>query len=1164
MIDMSSTNPADVRRTLQQIDNWAKTTLVPETARRQMLDEALDSMVGDKATPTARKAFKDKFEDTVVRSLVENGNTNETAAKVIFGNTRKWLKEARKWSLGPDGVPDDAGFYRNVARVNGEEVSDVAFGGPMLASELADVVIDMPDPRQVRAISNRFNKIWRQKPNIKGEIADLGDENLNRLADAGKLRLPFAAAMWVQDNLFRRLVLMTGGYAVRNLTEAQLRIALSQRDIDGAFIHPMSWIGWATHKKGAFDIKGEAFDYNSLSDNMRIYREAVQAETYTDFGDPAIAYRRGKRLGYFDEAERGNPEQFERVIEAHGDQLGLLNADPVARRIAADASDTEILAFLRTDPEGQRWFRDQQDYHINGRPRYRNVGGRSINIGKQSVDLNDEQNLLYHLKEIRERIDYQTGGDSRLKNVIASGQAPAETVVIAEQKIANRVLGSRITKADEGQVLVLEVPVPGKGKAGTQQVRVISVNEETGEAVIAPFAFARGEATRDLNKLLRDNSVYYNPKLAPILPHEIRMQAPTGPGAKGFEAWDNATDRAFGWLYGKRSRFLDRSPIFRQFYYETAIDQLITSLSREDAIRLYDTIVESAAKTGVSPRRYVGDDARWQRIEDARNGKLDLKGTLTLDEVDDYAKGQALDDLKGLLYDATARRNAVDAARVVFPFANAFVEFYKSIGRAYSVKTMTGIPLPNPASFRKTQLAIEGGREADPDKDGRGYFFVDPDTKEWSFAYPGSSFLTKTLLGVNAVMTAPVSGAIQGIDLGQNNIFGLKVNPGLGPFANIGASLLSKVIPDSDFKDTLEKFFLPYGGTEFSAEVGGAAGGIVKPLVPAWGTKLISAIFDSDESLTAFGNAAFETRQALIASGEYDPNDPEDMERLEADTNFKARWLTVMRAAGQFTGPSRPTPDFKVKAKDGDVFVNQAIADLRRWQEEDYDSATLRFLDTYGEDFWGYLARKTTTDQYEGLGATQEFGQWESENNAFLTQFPTVAAYFAPVGGEFDYFVYSDQLKNGLRRRQSDYDAFNAAQGFSVQAQMRLAEKLVGDNPTPEQEQDLKDYRAALEKEYPGAKLVKFDPTKLQDQIAQLEQAAFMPQMDGNPIAEGTRTYLEQRAFVMAAVKDSGKSITNKDNIGYRNTLRGIASIIIADNPEFQRLWDRVLSRELD
>jgi hypothetical protein len=70
-------------------------------------------------------------------------------------------------------------------------------------------------------------------------------------------------------------------------------------------------------------------------------------------------------------------------FEAHGDQIGLLNADPLVRRVALGDTDDQLIDYIRTDPDGQKWFRDQQDYHINGR----SVWDESANNGNVAVGL---------------------------------------------------------------------------------------------------------------------------------------------------------------------------------------------------------------------------------------------------------------------------------------------------------------------------------------------------------------------------------------------------------------------------------------------------------------------------------------------------------------------------------------------------------------------------------------------------------------------------------------------------------------------------------------------------------------------------------------------------------------------------------------------------------
>lgn len=1137
--DISAENPLDVRNTINAMDDWMRVSMVDEVTRRKILDQAADALVGDTATPTARVALKEAFETVITDSLKANG-VNENVVDGVFNKFFEVMKKRAQWNKGVNGEIDDSGFYNSV-NINGTTVTDHAFGGPMLANELARVTIDMPDVRQVRALTNRWNGIWRKK----GILGRYADDNLQRLEDAGKLRLLPAAAVYFQDQVFKRLVLMTGGYSIRNLNEAQMRIALSSRDIDGVYNHPLAWLGWSFGKKGKADILGQEFTEDTLQESMRFYKEGVQASKYNDY-NPAETFRRGKRLGYFDEVDRRNPEQFDFVVAAHGDQIGKLNADYVARLHAAGYTEDEIVNLIKNTEEGKKWFRYEQDYHMNGRKVYDKKTGYYTGITQQ-VDLTDDANLRYLVREIQTRVEAQVGGDSRLRNIIASGQMPAERVVAKEVGIVSTDVGNVVTIAP-------------KGRAKTpRQVRVISYDANTGEAVVAPFAFVRGEATTDFERLLRQDDVFYNPNLAPLLPHEIRFERVMERNERMKEAWDDTTDRAFAWLYGKPAKYLDRSPLFRQFYYEMAIDNLLTSLSPADARRLLNNIEQSAQRYKVPVKRFLGGDKRYQRIQDAANGRLGLKGTLTLEEVDEIAKMNAVEDLRRLLYDASQQSNFVDAARVVFPFANAYAEFFKAVGKAYTVPTRSGIPLPNISSLRKTQLVVEGGREADPDQNGRGFFFVDPETGEWSFTYPGSQWVSKTLAKVPAPFTAPISGAIQGIDLGQRAMFGLKLNPGLGPWATIAASKVLDYVPN---EDAVKRFFLPYGEPAFE---GSGPSVIAESFLPAWMKKAwVTFASGQNESLDMKGSAFFEARQALAAGGQYDilNADPlvraQEEERLDKDASRAGHWLSIMRTAGQLLGPSRPTPEFRVKAKDGDVFVNQAMADYRKWQEEDYDTATVKFFDTYGEDFWPYLARKTTSEPFEGLAATAEVGKWEEANNDFLYRHPEVAAYFAPVEGKFDWQVYTRQVIEKKRRKLNSGDAFDEAQWFTANAQYRLAEKM---GLTEDQ---LKAFKKELQQQYPGYARRKFDVNKLPRQIEDLKAVANLPRLNGNETAEGLRLYFAERDKAMFEVERGGKGIGTKANAPIRDWLRSKAQEIIAQYPDFGRLYERVLAQEIE
>jgi hypothetical protein len=1137
--DISSENAADVRDTINAMDDWMRTALVDEGTRRSVLDQAADALIGDTATPTAREALKDTFQEVITNSLKSSG-INDNVVDSVFRKFYDVMKKRQAWNKGADGQIDDAGFYNAVA-IGGDVVTDGAFGGAMLASELARTVIDMPDPRQVRRLTGTLNGIWSKK----GVLGRYADDNLQRLEDAGQLRLLPAAATYLQQQIFKRLVLMTGGYTVRNLNEAQIRIALSNRSIDGAYNHPLSWIGWATNRKGKVDIMGEKWTTDTLAASMDEYRDALQASKNAVLADPGDTFRRGKRLGYFDEVQRNDPEVFDLVVVAHGDELGKLNADFVARLLAEGRPEDEIIDLIRNTEEGQKWFRAQQAYHMGGRKVYNRQTGFYSGV-KQQVDLTDDGNLRHLLREINTRIEAHTGGDARLKNIISAGQLPPETVVAREVGIL---------ASDVGNVVVIK---PKGLRKTPRQVRVVSYDATTGEAVVLPFAFAKGEMTGDLKGLLRDDGVFYNPNLAPILRHEVRMERVFNQNGDLKAQWNDTVDQIFGFIYGKPSSYLDRSPAFRQLYYQTAVDELLTSLSPGEAQRLLDNIEQAAKRYKTTPQRLLGSKERYGRIQDAARGNLGMKSTLTLEEVDEIAKMNAVEGLKQLLYDAAEQSNFVDAAGIVAPFANAFIDFFKAVGRAYTVPTRSGVRLPNIASLRKTQLVVQSGREADPDQDGRGFFFIDPETKEWSFTYPGSKWVIKTTTGLPGMLTAPVSGALQGVDLGQGSVAGVRLNPGLGPWATMAASTVLDYVPQ---EDALKRFWLPFGEPAFES---GGPGLLVEPFLPAWAKKAWDMWLGSDEALGVRGNAYFDAKQAHAVSGQYDILNPDpnirsdELLRLHKDSSYDGQWLGFLRFFGQFLGPSRPTLEFKAKAMQGDVFVNQAMADYRKWQLEDYDTGTVKFLNTYGEHFWPYLARKTTSEPFEGLEATKEVGKWEEENSDLLAQFENVAAYFAPINGQFDWQVYTRQVIQKKRNKLRTSEAFEEAQWFAANAQYRYAEK----NGLSEDE--LKDFKRELQEQYPGYKFRPFEVGKVAEQIENLRGLAFKPRLDGNPAAEGLRVYLGFRDEAFAQVEKTGKSINAKANTDIRDTLKMKAQQIADSNPEFKRLYERVLAREIE
>jgi hypothetical protein len=183
------------------------------------------------------------------------------------------------------------------------------------------------------------------------------------------------------------------------------------------------------------------------------------------------------------------------------------------------------------------------------------------------------------------------------------------------------------------------------------------------------------------------------------------------------------------------------------------------------------------------------------------------------------------------------------------------------------------------------------------------------------------------------------------------------------------------------------------------------------------------------------------------------------------------------------------------------------------------------------------------------------FPQSSANGNAATSDFSTV-----------DYQVYLRQLATGKRERLSPSDLIDEAQAIVGMSAYRAAKRELGAKPTSEQREILAEFKDQLIKQYPGYGKIKPDYGKIERQIRGLEEAAFDPLLDDNPVAEGLRLYLEVRSGVLAQIDAAGGSndLSTQGNTRYADGLFLIGEQIARQIPEFERVWNRVLVYELE
>jgi len=603
--------------------------------------------------------------------------------------------------------------------------------------------------------------------------------------------------------------------------------------------------------------------------------------------------------------------------------------------------------------------------------------------------------------------------------------------------------------------------------------------------------------------------------------------------------------------------------------------------------------------------KYLGDENRLRKLIDQANADPDGVYSVTAEQAH-YAAGMfATEQTKRLLYDASTSGNFVQLNRNLIPFGAAQVDVISRYGREV---------LAESARFRNVGNTLGQVQNADPSDQGKGFFYRDPNTDELMFNFPydelfgpllwtaggyfggqtarsfAPNFLGGKGYGLAGAAGAAAAAAVTGLATTDERIkpsfsgtvkslsMGFDVKPGFGPVVQFPASYILSNKPQ--YRDILDAV-APYGVE---------ANPLVAPL-PAWAKKLAAAIQANERLNSQFGDVQAETLRALMASGEYDLSDPVSKQQLEEDARSYGRSMMALYALAQFTGPIRPKLDFEIPVAfegvidsetvkglevEGSIKSNQLAAVYRSFQEEDFENATTRMIETFGPDIILYLAPSTKTNEgVKGLGVSRAFGDWEMNNQEFSTRYPDVFGYFSPVGTDFDYQTYLRQINTGQRNRVVNRrELISDAEAVVGRALYRQFRREQGETTTTLQDEFAKQYREKLYREFPGFANAPLNIADRDATINKLIEAAYDPLVDNSEAAIGMRLYLDAReravSRAQARRREAGGTTALSDplngsaNSDLRFQLRIYGERLAARYPQFKRVWVRELFDELE
>lgn len=1055
-------------------------------------------------------------------------------------------------------------------------------------------------PREQQALYNQLTDEVFRLEQTKGPARLNAQERIDELKDqmsamtrqarrpvlTGEQRLTLAFAEMMQQRVWKLASLATGGYVVRNMLDAQVRMATGGVN---QFKHPIDYIHAVMGKKYGQSLMGVEFtdlgaaagrkavqegrDLAEAGVRRRVWERSNQEDVWEDLRNAFMStrsrhgwtsydsvYHQRKTNSHVLVSRADGPKRYPSRYHTDGviQSAQKTQADEFQSRVALMLSSgknedeivEELIRFM--DNERTHAFRATNALFADGIEFYDKLDDAvqkfpSVNL----LQLKREDPDFYrsildayfrhvvvanvktntgNLDEILFLFAHNSVGDLANSRVIASGafkmKNPKDRLAIGQKRVIDidgvetkgiiqRIEGDNVTFVP---ILSENAATAGRNGLGSKEARRIierqKLWDETSKKGLA-FSYPREQMLR-----YRSGGQYDSLD----------------------EAVFNAMDKATGWwfdFYDTASRKLEKSVVFRQYYYDEAIKH-IDQLSYEEGMKLYAEIYE---KSGGNIRKYIGEsnlpgrDKVTKAIESLPNRK-GITGTLTVEELDEYARFVGITRTKELLYDASSRNNFQDALRIVAPFENAWRDV---LGRYISLAIEDNINI-----YRQFHKVYRGFAEADPDRDGRGFIYRDPSSGEQMFTFPLSGSIAKLFTGINAPMSAPLTRLSQGIGF----------YPALGPYASFA---VSQILPDVPKYDKLKELLLPFGEVSFTEAVNVTPSWLQKA-APAISGMLTNQVYMN----TTYGNTYMETLRALsVNTDRYNLSTEEGVTRLMADARQRAQIITLMRAMGQFTGPASPAPEFKIPTKRGDKYVDALLQELRQFEQEDYDSAVDKFLDLYGDDLVLYTSSKSRAIA-QGLEATQEFGVWERENQDLINQFPDTAYFMAPRGGgEFSFTVWQRQLQEGTRKKFTDREMIDFAQNRLGSVKYRAARRMFGPNPSEPQRDALRAYREYLNEKLPGfPKRAQFEANKLANDIDQMWKMVNDPRLANNQVAQLTKRYLSQRNELMKT--QDLKSFQSKKALPARSALYSLGEALANQNPEFDRVWSRFLAQEVD
>lgn len=1176
----------------------------------EQLDDAGNIVTRTIRAPQSRagvRAVEDEVYNVIDKLLRDNGFSGDRTEQII-NRLKAERDRVRTFNVDEAANPTDHGLLQRLADYGLVDLDSIAqeltlkYGqlvspdelkviGAATIQQLYNHTLILPDWKQVRQIAENpfFQRAMRKTAG----------------PEAGELRI-VPEILESINNVWRQTTLMNIGYMARNMLDGQVALWLGGQNIYSMFNKPFRFAKIVANKAGVEDILNKPMTKDGIrAASQKLLDELTQSEkqllgigrieSWGTYKEKTYALERMIKTNDVVSVGKVQKSQYP---EAVGQAMRSIHADPLERILAQTAGITDLTArkdilmewLLNTEEGG--FFQAQLLAAYQRQGVRIGLPDRIVRgLGKiQKFDLETKSDRLAFWDSVLDTIipgklskmdevpELQIiMSHNYLPEVTVSGRAPITSVSLpANTKFADsvtRIPGNRANTMDNivggiyknsagDKYFFIRSVAP---TAGGYQVDMIPLMvEEVAPGEFAPVnAWLGAQGALDQRTFKIINDLWEKPEIIGNLPEKLPYATEITDPNRISAAWKDFIDKTFIGGFGGVEIAFEKLPAYRQYKWAEYAKHY-DELSYEALQQAEKNVVLGAKRLGMSPDDYMGGStvgmrARgqgpYQQLRAAvRSADRTRKGA-TLEQLDSYAGSVAAYKMRQYFYDAPKKFNveSVDGLEWFFSFFAAQRSIMQRFAR---------LMIQNPDKPYRIARAFNGTTELNmPGDYENGMLYQDPVTNQWKFRHP-VGFLARSAAkasGLDLGEVTPYVGApLRGFSIGFTGL------PNVAPLGAISMSFaldtVANLTGENEGVDWFRQTFMPF-------EIMNKDKGTLDRLTPAFLSKSLQLFraAQQNQKVALVDREIADAARALATTGNYDFTDINERRKFERDSQQLAQIMVGFSIASQFLGPAAGTPEYTVNLKGVDYNATALTEERQRMLEDDYETGNMKFLRLFGENALLYIPGKTTsTKNAKGFLMTERYVNWVKQNDFDIAQYRSgVGYYFGPANeDEFSFNSRAYLFDKQLTRYRTPTELVDAAQYAIASIKYRAFRNTFPTYLTENDQATLRAYRDKLTKDYlyTGPD---FNPNELPNILFDIDRIIKDKTFVDSPIVAPLRKYMAIRKSLLEA--NGRTTFRSKAMTNARAELDQFAETLIRQgNPEFQRLYDRVLSQETD